>query len=88
MVAPSAHTCRVVLPVMKASANSPCRGCLIRTHSRNDAVLSFAGFTAALTCGVSAASQRRHSGVGPVCMHVHDMPPLCPAPCRACLAAE
>lgn len=34
---------------MKAKAYSPCLGCLIRTHSRNDAVLSFAGLTAPLT---------------------------------------
>ena len=43
-------TCSNVEPVMKPNAYSPLRGCRMRTHSRKDCVVSFAGFTAALTC--------------------------------------
>ena len=44
------HTCSTVVPVMNASAYSPCLGCRMRTHSLKEAVLSLPGFTAALTC--------------------------------------
>jgi len=43
-------TCSNVEPVMNPNAYSPLRGCRMRTHSRKDCVVSFAGFTAALTC--------------------------------------
>lgn len=44
------HTDRTVLPVMNPNTSSPWRGCLMRTHSWKEAVDSFDGLMAALTC--------------------------------------
>ena len=41
--------------MMNPMANSPCRGCRMITHSRNDAE-SLLGFTAPLTCSISLLS--------------------------------
>ena len=58
------RTCNTVLPVMKAMANSPCRGCRASTHSWNALLLSlFSGLSAPDTCRCSTIphSTTQHS---------------------------